>query len=74
MPLLRRTTTFLLALPLRVRNLPKLHAGEHLGHVLQPHHLAVSGLRATQWIRQSVTVQGGRVQGFQRHIKAWIID
>jgi hypothetical protein len=55
MPLLRANIFFLLALPLRIRNLPDLHAGEHLGHVLQSYHMGLPGLRAAQRIRKSMS-------------------
>jgi hypothetical protein len=55
MPLLRANILFLLALPLRIRNLPDLHAGEHLGHVLQSYHMGLPGLRAAQRIRKSMS-------------------
>jgi len=54
MPLLRPDIPLLLALPLWIRDLPGMHAGECLGHVVQSHHLAVSRLRRTQRLRQSI--------------------
>jgi len=54
MPLLWPDLPLLLALPLWVRDLSGVHAGECLGHVVQSHHLAVSRLRRTQRVRQSM--------------------
>jgi hypothetical protein len=55
MPLLRRKTPFLLALPLRIPDLSSLYARKHMGHVVQPHHLVLPGLRRSERFRQSVT-------------------
>jgi hypothetical protein len=43
--LLRSDVSLLLAMPLRVPYLPSVHAGKHMGNVVQRHHMAVPGLR-----------------------------
>jgi hypothetical protein len=42
--LLPAAVSLLLVLPLRVQDLPGLHAGKPLGHVLQRYHLELPGL------------------------------
>ena len=44
-PLLFKGSSLLLELPLRLSDLPGLHAGEPVGYVLQQYQLAMSGLR-----------------------------
>jgi hypothetical protein len=51
LPLLPAEVSLLLVLPLRVQNLPGLHAGKPLGHVLQRHHLELPGLRRPKRLR-----------------------
>jgi hypothetical protein len=58
----------LLALPMWIYHLPGLYGRKHLGHVLQWHNLAMSGLRGTKWIRQPVRVLTWRGVGINRKI------
>jgi hypothetical protein len=48
---------FLLGMPVRVQHLSELHAGKLMGNVMQRYNLAVSGLRRTKRLRQSVKYQ-----------------
>jgi len=52
--LLPERSSLLLVLPVRLQDLPGLHAGEPLGHVLQCHHLGLPGLRRPERIRKPV--------------------
>jgi hypothetical protein len=54
MSLLREKFSLLLALPLRFHDLPGVHERKCVGHVLQRHHLAVSGLRWPERVREPV--------------------
>ncbi|MGA8239864.1 MAG: hypothetical protein WB818_04770 [Desulfobacterales bacterium] len=57
LPLLWGDLSLLLAMPLRVPNLSNVHAGELLGDVVQRHHVAVPGLRRSERLWKSVTIQ-----------------
>jgi hypothetical protein len=51
MPLLWQTISLLLAMPMWIQDLPRVYGGKYLGHVLQWHYLAMSGLWRAEWIR-----------------------
>jgi hypothetical protein len=55
MPLLPEGASILLVLPLRLQDLPKLHAGKSVGDVVQRHHLGMPRLRRPERLRQPVT-------------------
>jgi hypothetical protein len=57
----------LLDVSMRLFDLPGLHGGKLLGHVLQRDHLAVPGLRGVERVRQSVE----KVTGFRRGGRAF---
>jgi hypothetical protein len=59
--LLRQGISFLLGMPLRFQDLPGVHAGKHMGYVLQWDYLAVPGLRGSERIRKPVGT--ARAQG-----------
>jgi radical SAM superfamily enzyme YgiQ (UPF0313 family) len=70
MPLLSEGLPLLLVLPLRLQDLPKLHAGQSVGDVVQRHHLGMPGLRRPEWLRQPVT---GQREEFTMHYEGTII-
>jgi hypothetical protein len=64
MPLLQRGIPVLLAVPLRLQNLPELHARESVGHDLQRYYMAMPRLRRLERLRQSVNFYSSHKHDF----------